>query len=71
MLLVELGTSGQGFSNLDENVRLEPVMQMHHRLAPILPRSHKPDGDTVVIGIGVELRMPPKAADIGLVWKID
>jgi len=71
VLVVEFGTRGQRFSQLDENVRQEPVMQMHHHLAPILPRSHQPDGDAVVISIGIELRMPGKAADIGLVGKID
>jgi hypothetical protein len=44
---------------------------MHHHLAPILPRSHQPDGDAIVISIGIELRMPGKAPDIGLVRKID
>ena len=71
MLLVELRTRGQRFSELDENIRQEPVVQMHHRLAPILPRAHQPDGDAVVIGVGVELRVPAKTADVGLVGKID
>src|SRR6516162_1236936 len=71
MLLVELRTRGQRFSQLDENVRQESVMHMNHHLAPILPRSHQPDGDAIVIGISIELRMPGKAADIGLVGKID
>jgi hypothetical protein len=69
VLVVELGTRGQRFRHLDENVGQDPVMQMHHRLASILPRSHQPDGDAVIIGIGIELRMPGKAADIGLVRK--
>src|SRR5215469_9255430 len=71
VLFVELRTRGQRFGELDENVRQKPVVQMHHRLAPILSRSHQPDGDAVVIGIGIELRMPSKTPDIGLVWKID
>src|SRR5262249_39693315 len=41
------------------------------RLAPILPRAHQPDSDAVFIGIGVELRVLPKTADVGLVGKID
>ena len=52
MLVVELGTRGQRSGELDENVRQEPVMHMHHHLAPILARSHQPDGDAIVIGIG-------------------
>src|ERR1700756_384923 len=64
VLLVELSTRGQRFRELDENVRQEPVVQMHHCLAPILSRSHHPDCDAVVIGIGVELRMPPKTSDV-------
>jgi hypothetical protein len=57
VLVVELGTRGQRFSQLDENVGQELVMHMHHHLAPILPRPHQPDGDAIVIGIGSELRM--------------
>jgi hypothetical protein len=44
---------------------------MNHCLAPILARPHQPDGDAVNIGIGIELRVPAKAADIGLVGEID
>jgi hypothetical protein len=71
VLLVELRTRGQRPSELDENVRQESVVQMHHCLAPILPRAHQSDGDAVVIGVGVELRVPAKAADVGFVGKID
>ena len=58
MLLVELISRGQRFRQLDKDVRQEPLVQVHHRLAPILPRPHQSDGEAVIIGIGVELRMP-------------
>ena len=71
MLIVELTSRAKRFSELDENIRQESVVQMHHRFAPILPRAHQPDDDAVVISVGVELRMAAKTADIGLVGKID
>jgi len=71
MLIVELTSRAKRFSELDENIPQEAVVQMHHRFAPILARSNQPDGDAVVIGVGVELRMAAKTADIGLVRKID
>ena len=40
-----------------QGARQEPVVQMHHRFAPILSRSHQPDCDAIIICIGVELRM--------------
>ena len=46
-------------------------MQMHDCLAPILARPHQPNGDAVRIGVGVELRVPPKTADIGFIGEID
>ena len=46
-------------------------MEVHHRLAPILARSHQPDRDAVLVGVRVELRAPAKAADTRLVGKID
>ena len=40
-------------------------------LRAFLQTPHQPHGDAVVLGISVELRMPPKTADIGFVGKID
>ena len=45
-------------------------MQVNHRLAAILARSHQPDCDAVSIGVGIELLLAAKIADIGLVRKI-
>ena len=50
---------------------LSPRAEIRTRLAQFFTRAHQLDGDIVCVGIGVELRMPAKTADIGLVWKID
>ena len=40
------------------------------RPEPIIARPYQPDGDAVVFGVSIELRMPAKAADVGFVGKI-
>jgi hypothetical protein len=71
VLLVQRIAQSQRFRNLREDVRQQAIMQMHHRLAPILARPHQPDGNAIRIGVGVELRVPAEAADVGLVGEID
>ena len=40
------------------------------RPEPIIARPYQPDGDAVVFGVSIELRMPAEAANVGFVGKI-
>ena len=71
MLFVERIACGQRPGELGEDLRQKPIMQMDHRLTPILARPHQFDGDAVGVGVGVELRVPAKTAHVGLVREID
>lgn len=63
MLVVERFTHGQRPRELAENVREKAVMQVNHRLAPILARPHQPDHGIVGIGVGVKLRVAAEIAE--------
>jgi hypothetical protein len=46
-------------------------MKVDDRLSPILARSYEPNGDAVAVGVGVELRVRAKTADVSFVGEID
>src|SRR5204862_631199 len=70
MLLIEWVARGQRSRQLAENVREKPVMQVNHRLAPIFAGPHQPDRYAVGVGVGIELRVATKIAEIGFVGEI-
>ncbi len=71
MLFVERIARRQRSRELREDLCQEPVVQVKYCLAPVLPWPHQLDGDAVRIGIGVELLVAPKTADISFVREID
>jgi hypothetical protein len=67
VLLVERIARDQRSREFRENLRQKTIVQMNHRLTPIIARSHQLDGDVVGVGVGVELRVPAKNPQVSLV----
>ena len=70
MLVIERVAGEERACQLSQDVGEKAVMQMNDRLTAVFARPHQPDRDAVGIGIGVELRVAAKIAEIGFVGKI-